>query len=58
MSKIKTGAYGRGLYFSEFPDVSIGYARGANKLLLCKILPGKSFDVSGGYNMKPLQGRL
>ena len=55
VSKIKTGAYGLGLYFSEFPDVSIGYARGAKQLLLCKILPGKSFDVSGGYGMKPLK---
>ena len=54
MSKVKTCAFGLGIYFSEFPDVSIGYAGGAKKLLLCKILPGKSFDIIGNWNMKPL----
>ena len=53
--KVQTGVYGKGLYFSEFPDVSIDYAGGTNKLLLCKILPGKSFDVSASCNMQPLQ---
>ena len=42
-------------YTSEFPDVSIDYTGGANKLLLCKILPGRSFDVSSTCNMQPLQ---
>ena len=55
ISKVKTCLYGLGIYFSEFPDISIGYAR-TNKLLLCKILPGKSFDVDDVcYNMKPLE---
>ena len=48
MSKITTAAYGRGIYFSEFPDVSIGYARGCKKLLLCRILPGRSHDGGTG----------
>ena len=54
MSKVKTCAFGLGIYFSEFPHVSIGYAGGAKKFLLCKILPGKSFDVAGNWDMKPL----
>lgn len=37
------GYYGAGIYFSEFPEVSIGYAK-IGKLLLCKVLPGKSHD--------------
>ncbi len=54
VSKVSTCAHGRGLYFSEFPDVSMGYARGAQQLLLCKLLPGKSADVSG-VGMTPLK---
>ena len=50
---MKVCAYGHGIFFSEFPDVSIHYA-GAKQLLLCKILPDKSFDVAGGWGMKPL----
>ncbi|EDO36121.1 predicted protein, partial [Nematostella vectensis] len=30
-------AYGRGNYFSEFPEISMGYGDG---LLLCRVLPG------------------
>lgn len=48
LSKLATntgnqGAYGAGIYFSEFPEVSIGYGN-TGKLLLCKVLPGKSYD--------------
>jgi len=39
------GWYGAGIYFSEFPNISVGYSGGSQKLLLCKILPGKTFDV-------------
>ena len=38
LDKIQRAAYGRGIYFSEFPDVSLGYGQ---QLLLCKVLPGK-----------------
>ena len=58
ISKANTCRYGLGIYFSEFPDVSIGYTGGmggVKKLLLCKILPGKSFDVSVSCDMQPLQ---
>ena len=48
MSQIIRAAHGRGIYFSEFPDVSIGYAQGSNQLLLCRVLPGKSYDGSAG----------
>ena len=47
------GFYGAGIYFSEFPEVSIGYG---GKLLLCKVLPGKSFDCLSqmlGQALKP-----
>ena len=42
------GAYGAGIYFSEFPSVSLCYGK---SILLCKVLPGKSFDVSLGKSM-------
>ena len=39
--KIVRGAYGKGIYFSEFPLTSLGYG---DALLLCKVLPGRSYD--------------
>jgi hypothetical protein len=42
------GHYGAGIYFSEKANVSAGYARGHNKLLLCKLLTGREFRISGG----------
>ena len=36
------GHYGAGLYFSEFPTISLDYGK---KLLLCKVLPGLPFDL-------------
>ena len=44
----KRQAHGKGIYFSEFPDVSIGYGQG---LLLCRLLPGKEFVDSSGRNI-------
>jgi len=35
---IKRGAYGHGLYFSDFPDISLNYG---SCLILCKVLFGK-----------------
>ena len=49
------GVYGAGMYFSEFPDVSIGYAQGANKLILCQLLPGQSYPCPGMMGNAPLQ---
>ena len=46
ITKVRTCAHGKGIYFSEFPDVSIGYSRRSGQLLLCKILPGKSCDIA------------
>ncbi len=37
------GNFGAGIYFSEFPNVSTGYG----KLLLCRVLPGKSYECPG-----------
>lgn len=36
------GYFGAGIYFSEFPSTSMGYG-GGGKLLLCKVLPGKTY---------------
>ena len=44
MDLIRRAAHGHGIYFSEFPDVSLGYAGSTMKLLLCKLLPGKSHE--------------
>ena len=48
--KFRPGLYGKGVYFSEFPNVSIGYG---GQLLLCKVLPGKSYTQ--GTIDSPLQ---
>ena len=50
MDKIKRCLYGDGIYFSEFPEISIGYGAG---LLLCEVLPGKSLVCN-----KPFSGPL
>lgn len=53
------GYYGAGIYFSEFPEVSMEYAdtgRPIGKLLLCTVLPGKSHDCKGrmvGQDLQP-----
>ena len=44
LSKLKHCAHGWGVYLSELPDVSIGFAGSTQKLLLCKILPGNSHN--------------
>ncbi|XP_041366331.1 uncharacterized protein LOC121381203 [Gigantopelta aegis] len=41
-----TGWFGKGVYFSEFPGYSIGYIKGATKLLLCQVLTGKVFQCT------------
>ena len=56
LNKLKVCAHGWGVYLSEFPEVSLGYARGLQKLLLCKVLPGKSYPGNCGKLSGP--GRL
>ena len=51
-------AHGPGNYFSEFPDVSLGYGQG---LILFQVLPGKEYeggerDVPAGFNTKKVSG--
>eukprot|EP01029_Cantina_marsupialis_P011477 TRINITY_DN2559_c0_g1_i2.p1 TRINITY_DN2559_c0_g1~~TRINITY_DN2559_c0_g1_i2.p1 ORF type:complete len:569 (+),score=173.00 TRINITY_DN2559_c0_g1_i2:83-1789(+) len=41
-----TGWYGKGVYFSEFPDYCMGYIKGGTKLLLSKVLLGKAFHCT------------
>jgi len=41
-SATDAGYYGRGFYFSEFPEVSLVYGQ---NLLLCRLLPGKTLDL-------------
>eukprot|EP00961_Rhodomonas_salina_P294831 3934898-Rhodomonas_salina.1 len=50
-SATDSGWWGRGFYFSEFPSVSLGY--GGN-LLLCRLLPGKTFDCQERMDGQPL----
>ncbi|UJR09457.1 hypothetical protein I4U23_013696 [Adineta vaga] len=40
------GFWGRGTYFSEYPNYSMSYIKGATKLLLCQILQGKIFQCT------------
>ena len=53
LDKIKRAAYGNGIYFSEFPDISIGYGTG---LLLCKVLPGKSYRCDQSFSGSLMDG--
>ncbi|XP_028413034.1 NFX1-type zinc finger-containing protein 1-like [Dendronephthya gigantea] len=50
LSFARRQAHGRGNYFSEFPNVSLGYGDG---LILCRVLPGKEFVDSGRCNIPP-----
>ena len=51
-------AHGKGMYFSEFPNVSLRYGQG---LVLCRILPGKEFvgacssDIPLGFHSKKIR---
>lgn len=51
-SQSDSGWWGKGFYFSEFPGISLGY--GGN-FLLCKVLPGKTFEVTERMDGKPLK---
>ncbi len=35
---------GRGIHFSEFPNVALGFGNG---LILCRVLPGSCHNISG-----------
>lgn len=50
-----TGYYGRGVYFSEYPSYSMKYIRGASKLLLCQVLPGKVYRCANLIHGEPLE---
>ena len=43
--------YGRGIYFSEFPDICLGYGQA---LLLCRVLPGRVKKHSNGSHWNTL----
>ena len=45
-SATDAGCYGKGFYFSEFASTSMGYG-GSGNMLLCRLLPGKTFDALG-----------
>lgn len=38
------GYYGKGVYFSSYPQYSVGYA-GSNCLLVCLVFTGKAFPL-------------
>ena len=44
ISKAVRQAYGRGNYFSEFPEKALTYSDDQKKLILCEILPGFSYS--------------
>ncbi len=44
VDKIARSMYGKGFYFSEDLNISVGYG---NNLLLCQILPGRSYICPG-----------
>ena len=48
------GFFGAGIYFSDFPQTSMGYGGNAN-MLMCKLLPGEVKDVGGCLGAK-IQG--
>ncbi|KAK2704524.1 hypothetical protein QYM36_016801 [Artemia franciscana] len=50
-SYIKQTAYGYGHYFSEFPDIALGYSKNVKALILCKVLAGRSQDVTSRVNI-------
>ncbi|XP_015780188.1 PREDICTED: uncharacterized protein LOC107358070 [Acropora digitifera] len=50
-----TGNYGRGVYFSEYPSYSMAFIRGASRLLLCQVLPGKVYRCSKLIHGEPLE---
>ena len=51
-SQTDSGWWGRGFYFSEYPATSMGY--GSN-MLLCRVLPGKTYDVTVRMDGQPLR---
>lgn len=50
-----TGYYGRGVYFSEYPSYSMTFIRGASRLLLCQVLPGKVYRCTRLIHGEPLE---
>lgn len=51
-SQTDAGYWGRGFYFSEFAGTSLVYGQ---NLLLCRLLPGRVFDVKGRMDGQPLR---
>ena len=43
------------MYFSEYPSYSMTYIRGASKLLLCQVLPGKVYRCTNLIHGEPLE---
>eukprot|EP00026_Physarum_polycephalum_P002052 Phypoly_transcript_02056.p1 GENE.Phypoly_transcript_02056~~Phypoly_transcript_02056.p1 ORF type:complete len:782 (-),score=205.77 Phypoly_transcript_02056:108-2453(-) len=49
-----SGWYGKGIYFSEYPDYSMGYIKDCTRLLLSKVLLGNPFQCKGLITGQPL----
>ncbi|XP_071112947.1 protein mono-ADP-ribosyltransferase PARP14-like isoform X2 [Haliotis cracherodii] len=54
-AKTDAGYYGSGVYFSEYPEYSMGYIAGAQKILLSQVILGEVFHCKGLMNGAPLQ---
>ncbi|XP_046570910.1 protein mono-ADP-ribosyltransferase PARP14-like [Haliotis rubra] len=56
VAKTDTGYYGSGVYFSEYPEYSMGYIAGAQKILLSQVILGEVFHCTAlmnGAALKP-----
>ena len=51
-SQTDSGWWGKGFYFSEYPATSMGYG---NNMLLCQVLPGRTFGVTQRMDGQPLR---
>jgi aprataxin and PNK-like factor len=56
VEKTDEGWYGAGIYFSEYPSYFMDYVQGADRLLLCQVLPGKVGFCQGCKNSLFLVG--
>ena len=50
-----SGWWGKGIYLSPDANLSIGYCRDSNKLLICAVLMGRSYKCTGRLDGKPCQ---
>lgn len=50
-----TGYWGKGIYVSPNPGLSVGYCRGGKSLFICSVVMGKKFKCTQMINGQPLK---